>query len=567
MEEKRGIKERILNSKILKHKELYSVITIVGVLLFALIIIHICQMNLGTKETVPVLTTNMAEEYFYKGEYDKAIAEYENLQKKEEWPMYSVKIAEVISVSGDKDRSNNLLAESVVKRNEVIDLKGMEEYEDKDIEFGNYVALTYLFNGAYDKALEYGEFFINEHKGNKELERTMFTIYMATGKLDEARKIIDEYKVDEESSYDLALYGNMNILINQWDKGFELLKKAWYKNKDEIKVYDVIAQISSDNSNEVIMKITDLSNKNPDELCYKVWLTKCYSMLESTTNEANALLDKIKDEDLGQTVFKTVIAKIYQHSNRKEEAEKILKDLSLNEEESYVGCHAMAWYYLEMGDADKALDYCKKSIKLNKDYTDNYGFLISEIMKQSKKEKVIEPYFRTAMIKEPFNYKIMIVSADYYWNTKENGEKAYSDYELASLLKPFAPEIYYNMALIKLKEGDISKTIELLHKSSSIDETASKYHRTLGTVYINNGYKEEGLKEIRLAYSVDKNDILTLNNAGCFYISIEGNVQRGMINLKAAYDGLTSATDEETRSVIEGNYNKAIFEGVAYVSN
>jgi hypothetical protein len=48
----------------------------------------------------------MAEEYFYKGEYDKAIAEYENLQKKEEWPMYSVKIAEVISVAGDKDRSN-----------------------------------------------------------------------------------------------------------------------------------------------------------------------------------------------------------------------------------------------------------------------------------------------------------------------------------------------------------------------------------------------------------------------------------------------------------------------------
>ena len=567
MEEKISIKEKILNCKIIKHKEFSSVITIIGVLLFAFTILNICKLTSSTKEEVPVITTNKAEEYFYEGKYDKAIEEYKKLQETEEWPMYSVKIAEVVSVSGDIDKSNNILEESVVKRNELIDKNGIESYENQDIEFGNYVALTYLMNGTYDKALEYGEFFMNDHKDNKEFERTMFTIYMANGKLDEAKGILDGYSVDEESSYDLALYAKMNILVAEWDKGFDLLKNAWYKNKDEIKVYDVIAQISAYNRNEVIMKISDLSKKSPNELCYKVWLTKCYSMLETTTNEASTLLNEIKDEDLGQTVFKTVIAKIYQHSAKKAEAEKILSDLSINGEESYIGYHNTAWYYLEMGDYDKAFEYCKKSIVLNKDYPDNYGFLIPEIMEKSNKGQEVEPYFRTAMIKEPFNYNIMLKIADYYWNTEGNSKKAYSYFELASFLKPSDGDIYYNMALTKLKEGDIIKTVELLKKSSSIDEISSKYHRTLSTVYVNEGNNKEALNEIKKAYSLDENDILTLNNAGCYYISIDGDLKRGIINLKAAYNGLTSSTDQDTRKIIEDNYNKAKTLNEAYNKN
>lgn len=564
MGEKIGIKERILNNRILKHKEMSSVMTIAGVLLFAFIIIYTCQKTLVTKEEVPVITTNKAEEYFYKGENDKAIKEYENLQAEEEWPMYSIKIAEVISVSGEIDKSNNILTESVVKRNEVIDKNGMESYEDKDIEFGNCVALTFLMNGTYDKALEYGDFFMNEHKGNKELERTMFTIYMANNKLDEARNILDKYSVDEESSYDLALYANMNMLVNKWDKGFELLKKSWYKNKDEIKVYDVIAQISAYNRNDAIMRITELSQKNPDEVCYKAWLTKCYSMLEATTDEANTLLNEIKDEDLGQTVFQTVIAKIYQHSDKKSESEKILLDICKNKDQSYIGYHAAAWYYLDMGEYDKALGYCKKSILLNKDYLDNYGFLIPEIMGKLKNGKVVEPYFRTAVIKEPFNYKVMIEIANYYWTTEENTEKAYSYFKLASLLNPLDGETYYNMALIKLKEGNEVKAIELLNKSISTDETATKYHRTLGNVFLNAGYNDDAIKQIRAAYAVDKKDILTLNNAGCYYIVVTGDLKRGMINFKAAYDGLTNATDQDVRKAIEDNYSKVKILNDAY---
>lgn len=549
--------DKILNSKIVKRKEFKPVLVLISFLIVVLIITNLSQAFQKSNDIPTVITTNKAEEYYYKGEYDKSVEEYEKLQQNEEWPIYKVKMAEVLSVSGDIYRSNNLLVESVDKRNELVDKNGLEKYADKDAELGNYVTITYLMNGNYEKALEYGEFFMKDDSDSKILQRTMFTVYMANGKIDQAKTMIDEYKVDEDSSYDLALYAKMNMLVDQWDKGFELLKQAWYKNKDEIKVYDVIAQASAYNRNDVIMKIMELNSKEPNELCYKVWLIKCYSMLEPTTDEANKLLDEVKGQDLGQTVFKTVVAKIYQHSGKNEEAEALLKEVTSSEEESYIGYHMSSWYYLENGDYDKAYEYCEKSILLNKDYPDNYGSLIPQIMTKSKNDKVIEPYYRTAIEKEPFNYNIVLNVADYYANTQENISKAFSCFQLASLLKPNDSEIYYKMAMLTLTEGNATKAIELINKSIALDETVPKYHRTLGTIYMNNGNTDEAISEIRKAYDVDKNDILTLNNAGCYYISILGDVKRGMINIEAAYYGLTKSTDEDTRNIIQDNYKKA----------
>ena len=104
---------------------------------------------------------------------------------------------------------------------------------------------------------------------------------------------------------------------------------------------------------------------------------------------------------------------------------------------------------------------------------------------------------------------------------------------------------------------DVNKSIELLNKCISLDGSSTKYHRTLSTVYINEGNTEEGIKEIRTAYDVDKSDILTLNNAGVYYISMDSNIDRGMINLEAAYKGINDRTDEDTKQVIADNYAKA----------
>ena len=538
-----------------KDARIDTIVTISGVMLFAFLVMFTCQKIMGVNAVS--IATNKAEASFFDGDYDAAIAEYEKLQEDEEWPIYTVKIAEIYSVKGDYEKSNSLLEESYQKRNELIDEHGKSKYNDVDGELGNLIALTFLMNGEKEKALEHGEMFMEENALDKSIQRTMFTIYMVNGQREKANNIIKEYDVDEESSYDLALYARMNMLVDNWDKGYDILKDAWYKNKDEIKVYDVIAQISSYDRDSVIMKLSELSEANPDEVCYKVWLAKCYSMLEETTNEANTLVQELEGKDVGNVVFKTIIAKIDQHLGNNEEAEKILNAVIENDENSYFGYHTAAWYYFDLGDYDKAFELCKQSILENKDYPDNYGFLIPEIMIAKEQSEIAEPYLRMAIEKEPFNYNILLKIADYYsYNTQDKG-KAYEYYNLASLVKPNDAEILYNMANIKVEDGKNSEAIELLKQCTKLDEQSTKYFRTLGTVYLNEGKTDEAIAAIRSAYSVDKSDLKTLNNAGVFYIAMEGEIERGMVNIKAAYDGLTNSVDTETRNVISENYQKA----------
>ena len=538
-----------------KDSRIDTVVTISGVMIFAFLVMFTCQKVMS--DNVVDIATNKAESSFFEGNYDSAILEYEKLQEDEEWPIYTAKIAEIYSVRGNYEKSNALLEQAYRKRNELIDKKGRGKYNDVDAELGNLIAFTFLMNGESEKALEYGNMFMEQNGQDKAIERTMFTIYMVNGEKEKASNIIKEYNVDKESSYDLALYARMNMLVDDWDKGFEILKDAWNKNKDEIKVYDVIAQISSYNRNEVINKLTELINENPDELCYKVWLTKCYSMVEETTSEASNLVEELNGKDVGDVVFKTIEAKIYQHLGNNEEAEKLINEVIENDEKSYFGYHTSAWYYFDLGDYDKAFELCKKSIMENKDYPDNYGFLIPEIMIKKEKSEIAEPYLRVAIEKEPFNYNIILKIADYYVHSKHNNDKAYNYYKLASLIKPNDGDILYSMASLKIEDKKNEEAIDILKKCTELDDKSIKYFRTLGTVYLNEGKKDESISAIRKAYELDKNDIKTLNNAGVFYIVMEDEIERGMVNIKSAYDGLTDSVDIDIRNAITENYQKA----------
>lgn len=71
------------------------------------------------------------------------------------------------------------------------------------------------------------------------------------------------------------------------------------------------------------------------------------------------------------------------------------------------------------------------------------------------------------------------------------------------------------------------------------------------------GNHDEGIKEIRIAYESDKKDILNLNNAGIYYITVEENIERGLYNLKAAYEKINNKTEKYVSDTIKENYNKA----------
>lgn len=545
-----------------KNKELPSILIIGLSIIFVVSLVLILKSTISTKEeavtpaSVTVnITQNLGEESFYLGEYDKAIEEYEKLDKNEEWPIYKVKIAEVCSAKGDYERANSFIDEAYEIRNSLIENDKEGIYKERDAELGNYITLISLFDGKDKMALEYGEIFLKANPNDKELQRTMFTVYLLLKDENKAKEVLEKYSVDEENSYDLALYARMNMLINKWDEGFEYLKKAWNLNKDEVKVFDIISQEASYDKEKIINKLKELSEKDPKEIAYKAWLVKCYTMSDKTMNEAEQLYKEIKKEDLGEYVFNTVAAKIYQYKEEKVKANELIRNVIY--EKNLIGYQTTAWYYYDKKEYDKAIEYCKKGILENSEYPDNYGFLMTDIMIKKGEPELAEPYFRTALIKEPFNYNIILKAADYYQYTINNLEKTYEYLNFASLIKPNNVDIYYNMAMTKINLRKSNEAIELINKCISLDEENEKYHRALGTIYLEEGNKDKALEEIRAAYDINNNDILTLNNAGCYYISVENNIPRGYENIKSAYDEISNNIDEETKKYITKNYEKA----------
>ena len=81
--------------------------------------------------------------------------------------------------------------------------------------------------------------------------------------------------------------------------------------------------------------------------------------------------------------------------------------------------------------------------------------------------------------------------------------------------------------------------------------------RALGKAYYDIGKKDEVINEIRKAYKNDNEDIVALNNAGCYYISIGNDIDRGLYNLKCAYEMIKSVDDLKVKRVIIANYEAA----------
>ncbi|MCY6355078.1 tetratricopeptide repeat protein [Clostridium sp. ZS2-4] len=497
------------------------------------------------------------EEYFYLGQYDKAIEEYnkiktDNLEddnKTLAWK--NINIAEAYSVKGDNESSENYVKLAQVSKN-------------KDNKVINNIVFTQFMNGKMEEALKYGEEALKANPQNKELKKTMIAIYMNAGKNGEAKKLVKSYAVDKNSAYDMAEYSRLLMLIGDMDGGFTELRTAWNIDKDEYKIYDVLAQASVYNRELIINSIKKLQERNPQDAAYKMWLAKVYSLKPVNSIEAEQLIGELKDKDTGKIEIKLIEASVLQNLKKDEDADKLIEEVIKNNKDDYRVFHTAAWHYLKKNDLDKAAEYCNKSIEKNKDYPDNYAFLMPEILRKKESNTASAAYFRTAISKEPYNYNIICNTANYYWYQAQKPEKALEYFKLASSIKPTESEIKYNIALIYFNAEKNKEAAEILVECTKLKDNSIKYHRTLGTVYLTMGKSEDGIKEIRKAYKLDKNDILTLNNAACYYIMYTNDFQRGYYNLKQASTGIIETTDEYTKKVINDNFEniKAIIEKI-----
>ena len=120
-----------------KRKDYSAIIVITVVIAFAFLSAFITKSLFGTNTTGSEIAeisiaNNQAERYFYNEEYDKAIEEYKAMQLDEVWPIYSVKVAEINSLKGNIDESNRMIEDSIIKRYNLIDEKGLEDHLDED---------------------------------------------------------------------------------------------------------------------------------------------------------------------------------------------------------------------------------------------------------------------------------------------------------------------------------------------------------------------------------------------------------------------------------------------------
>ena len=104
-----------------------------------------------------------------------------------------------------------------------------------------------------------------------------------------------------------------------------MLKDAWYKDKNEVKVFDVIAQITDYNKTDILDRISKLEKKEPDELAYKMWMTKIYSMSKDSAEKADELIEKLNGEDVGSVSLMLIKANMYQNMGEIEKAKEVLQ--------------------------------------------------------------------------------------------------------------------------------------------------------------------------------------------------------------------------------------------------
>lgn len=534
--------------------------TISLIMIFAILVITIVSSfsNTTVANEPKEFVKNSAEAYFYNKDYEKAIEGYKELQSKKKWPIYNMKIAEIYSVQGKYEESNRIIEDSVIKRYNLFDEHGKKEYEDLDNEFCNLVVFTLFMNGEYDKALDYGQVFMSENKDNYQLKRTMFAIYLAKGDKESAEEIINTYDVDADSAYELALYAKMRLTMEDWKGGVEILRKAWYIDNDDIKIYDVISEMAEYDSEKLIHVLTELIKEDPDEVSYKVLLAKCYSLDKNYSSKAIKLLEEIGNENLGKVMINSIKSDIYRNSGDDKKAEEFIENAISNSKNSYTGYYIKAENYYREGKYEKAFEACKSAIIEKNNFCEAYGELMPKILSSLSNNGDAEPYYRTALYYEPCNYNIMINASDYYITNSIDKNEETSDFylNLASLMKKNDDSLYYNIALLQIENGDKYKAQELLEKCISINGDNDDYHRLLGNIYYDQQSYEEAIKEYRKAYSLDENNIETLNNAACYYIMIEKDIPRGFINIESAYKGITDETEAEVKDIITKNYNK-----------
>ncbi|WP_461206985.1 tetratricopeptide repeat protein [Clostridium sp. DL1XJH146] len=527
--------------------------TLVAIITIYIVYAKVIKVNMYEKNLDRIeegaLLIEEGDKYLYQGDYDKAIEIYDSIdvekvedEKKTE-SLTDISLSKAYYLKGDNENSQKYYEMT-------------EELACQDDQVLNSLASFKLAIGDIEGALAKGEEYLEINNQNKELIKTLIAANLYNEDITKAEELLGSYPLDTTSATDLAQFALINFVMNKDEDGYKYLYDAWNIDKDEIKIYDALVQLALFHEKDVIDTLNKKIEENPDEIAYKMWLAKIYSGSINNSSKAIDLVNEIKDQNTGNFILKSIEATALNNLGEKEQGSSIIEEL-VTEKDNYIVNHIAAWYYYSNNDFEKALEYCEKSIEENKDYSDNYAYLMPEILIAQENTVAIDANFLIAKMKEPYNYFILDRIASYYIMIDGGLEVAEKYYLDANKMNPEEAEILYSLAILDANNGEQDKAIELLKEAITLDENNGNYHRMLGSLYLLAGMNDEGIESLRTAYKLDEEDILTLNNAACYYITFTDDIYRGYYNLMKAYDGLNDDVDEYYRQVITENYEKA----------
>lgn len=540
-----------------KNKYTEPILVITTSCLFVLFMVLLLKGNVTLEEVN--IAKNSAEVMYYNSKYDEAILEYSKIQaeENEEWPKYLVKSADIYSLRFEREKSINMLKEAIMKRDKLFREKEIED--DKDKELINDILFTFNMNEDYSEAISYGEQYINEYGYNNEIVKTLFTSYLANNFTFKAEDIINKYKLDETSAYQLAEVANMNILLNKWDEGLHLLERALAIDKNEIKIYEVIEEVQTFDENMLIESLNNIIEKDSDNENYKIMLAKVYSNNKNTASKGEELINSIKNiENYGSSIY-LIKYEIYKNLDDNVKAQDSLKEATERAKEEKP--ESSYYYYVlglqefSLGNLDKALLAAKKSIVSNDKESNVYISLMPKLLSSMEEYKKIEVYLREYIHRNPFSYRTIVKLADYYMAEGSN-DKAREFYEMALNIRKDDGKLYYNLVSIDILEENWVNAIEKMNKAIQMCEENSDFYRTLGALYLKNEEYDMGIENTRKAYELNEKDILALSNASWYYINIEKDVDRAYTNIKTAYDEIPVSLDENIKQEISDNYTQ-----------
>lgn len=512
---------------------------------------------------------NIAESLYINEKYEEAIGVYESILKKYKNKEEIMKeLIDTYYMTNKMDAAQSYI-EKLSSKN--------ESYSGED-----RIVMSKLLNGEVQEAKSKGEEILSKSK-NKELLRVMPLVYMCNNDYEKAEEMLGEFEKIVTNSNDYVDLFNMYIVTSKdKEKSYELLLQAFKKDKNNYRIYDALAQNTTYNFDKTVEELEKLTQSNPNELGYKVFLLKAYSTSIDYEDICENLLENIKKEKLEDFDIRFLEASILLQSKKEEKVKSGIELLNKAiEEEKYVdrAYNALSWFYIKE-DENKAMEYYEESIKANLDYVDNYGALKYELMMASGLENGGEEEFRRAMVLDPYNYSLIMKIGQYY-KSFNNFEKAIDLYKLSECMLPKDLAVKEKISQLYLDDrqaylnkitnssSDEEKEeykkqlkniddsiIEKLHQCIHISEEKDKYYRTIGTLHITNRNYEEALKNYNKAYELNVTDVKNINNLGAYYISIDADMEKALKYLESAKEFAEKEKDKSIKQIVNENYKK-----------